>query len=124
MPYEGGSNRRWIQAELGDLMRPTWNSTAGQWEIARPHLRVLIEAMALRFGQVDVYLEFSTRQRCDTRCQQAGGDDCVCSCMGENHGGAAYWRHWTHVGDTTLVSDPEVCERHYLVRRSDVVQKR
>ncbi|MFD9475010.1 hypothetical protein [Streptomyces goshikiensis] len=80
--------------------------------------------MALKFGEIDLHLEFSMRQRCDKRCQDAEGDDCVCSCMGENHGGAAYWRNWIQVGETTLVSDPEVRERHYKVRRSDIVRER
>ncbi len=126
MPYEGGSNRRWILDELGSYMRPTWNRDAvpARWEIARPHLRSLVEALALKFGEIDLYLEFSMRQRCDKRCQAAEGDDCVCSCLGENHGGAAYWRHWTQVGETTLVSDPEVRERHYKVCRSDIVRER
>lgn len=107
-------------------MRPRWNGEVrpARWEIARPHLRSLVEAMALKFGEIDLYLEFSVRQQCDTRCQAAQGDDCVCSCMGENHGGAAYWRRWTHVGDTTLVGDPEVRERHCKVRRSDIEGKR
>lgn len=122
MPYQEGSNRRWILAELGDRMRPEWNITAKRWEIARSHLRTLVEVMAMKFGEIDVYLEFSTRQRCDVRCRDARGDDCVCSCMGENHGGAAYWRHWMLVGDTTLVGNAEVQVRHYRVRRSDVIK--
>lgn len=122
MPYAGGSNRRWIHAELGDRIRPVWNQDVEpkRWEIAQPHLRTLVEAMSDKFGVIDVYLQFSTRQRCDEKCQDAQGDDCICRCMGENHGGAAYWRGWTKVRDTTLVSDPEVCERHYIVRRGDV----
>ncbi|MES4909131.1 hypothetical protein [Streptomyces sp. NPDC000395] len=76
-------------------------------------------ALAERFGEVDVYLEFSTTERCDTNCERATGDDCTCSCMGENHGGAAYWRHWTLVGDTTLV-DVGRKVRHYRVLRGAV----
>jgi hypothetical protein len=122
MPYQDGSNRLWILAELGDRMRPDWNTAAKHGEIARTHLRTLVESMTMKFGEIDVYLEFSTRQRCDVRCRDAHGDDCVCSCMGENHGGAAYWRHWTLVSDTTLVSNADIQVRQYRVRRSDVVK--
>ncbi|MQT05166.1 hypothetical protein FF041_35115 [Streptomyces jumonjinensis] len=122
MPFQGGSNKRWILEELGDRIRPEWNRAARHWEIARPHLRTLVESMAMKFGEVNVYMEFSTRQRCDMRCSNAVGDDCVCSCMGENHGGAAYWQRWTLVGDTTLIGSSEVLERQYLVRRSDLVK--
>ncbi|GAA2334717.1 hypothetical protein SVIO_027740 [Streptomyces violaceusniger] len=117
MPYQEGSNRRWILEELGERIRPEWNNemTPGRWEIARPHLRTIVSALAERFGEVDVYLQFSATERCDTRCRDAAGDDCTCSCMGENHGGAAYWRNWMLVGETTLV-DVARKERHLLVR--------
>jgi hypothetical protein len=116
MPYQDGSNRRWILEELGARVRPDWNREAKRWEIARPHLATITAALAERFGEVDVYLEFSTTERCDWRCEQADGDDCTCSCMGDNHGGSAYWRRWRLVGDTTLV-DVGRKVRHYQVRR-------
>jgi hypothetical protein len=116
MPYEGGSNRRWLLEELGERIRPHWNKEEGRWEIARPHLATITAALAERFGEVDVYLEFSTTERCDTRCENAEQDDCTCSCMGDNHGGAAYWRNWTLVGDTTLV-DVGRKVRHYRAQR-------
>ncbi|MEV4283628.1 hypothetical protein [Actinoplanes xinjiangensis] len=34
---------------------------------------------------------------------------------GENHGGAAYWRHWIEVGPTTLVAGGEIRRRHLRV---------
>jgi hypothetical protein len=119
MPYQGSSNRQWILQELGTRTRPIWNGskTPGRWEIARPHLHLVVTSLVQRFGQVDVYLEFSNRTRCDVRCQQAEGDDCECSCLGENHGGAAYWRNWTLVGQTTLLSERECQVRHYLVQQ-------
>ncbi|MGW2057433.1 hypothetical protein ACWCOZ_26560 [Streptomyces sp. NPDC001840] len=117
MPFQGGSNRRWIKEELGARVRPEWNGDASprRWEIARPHLRTIVEALADRFGEVEVILQFVTTERCDTRCQEATGDDCECSCLGVNHGGAAYWRKWILVGDTTLV-DVDRRERRLLVR--------
>lgn len=63
--------------------------------------------LAERFGVVHVYLDYLENQRCDTRCQQALGDDCVCRCAGQYHGGASYQQAWTQVGETTLIaSDP------------------
>jgi len=53
--------------------RPAWNKPDRRWEIARPHLRVLVTELAERFGEVDVYLEFSATERCDTRCRDAQG---------------------------------------------------
>ncbi|WP_280208465.1 hypothetical protein [Nocardia cyriacigeorgica] len=78
--------------------------------------------MAERFGEVDLYLEFSTTELCDTRCKQANPatvHDCVCSCLGENHGGKGKPRDWKLSGATTLVSHGPTRERYLLVRRGD-----
>jgi hypothetical protein len=111
MPYDGGHNRAWLRRHLGNRIRPELQGN-GVWGIARPHLRFLVEGLAERFGHVDVLLDFRISQRCDTRCRDALGDECVCSCLGENHGGAAYWRHWIEVGETTLVAGGDIQRRH------------
>lgn len=116
MPY-GRGNREWLHGALGSRVRPRWNKATQRWEIARSHLRLLTLELADRFGRCDVYLEFSTQERCDTRCRNAMGDDCTCSCLGENHGGAAYWKFWKQVGETTLIAQDRQ-ERHYTVLRS------
>jgi hypothetical protein len=105
MPYAGRSNREWLREELGRRIRPEWNRAEGRWEVARRHLRALIEALVERFGAVDVYLEFSASEQCDVRCRDAKGDDCTCSCLGLNHRGAAYWNAWRPVGETTLIAE-------------------
>ena len=116
MPYRDG-NRQWLHDVLGERTRPTWNKDLKQWEIARPHFRRLVEALADRFGAVDVYLEYSTTERCDVRCEEARGDDCTCSCLGMNHKGAAYQRNWRQVGATTLISSDRQ-QRRFLVLRT------
>jgi hypothetical protein len=118
MPYSGGTNRAWLQAELGRRIDLRYVGE-GQWEITRPHLRTLVEACAARFGELEVVLDFRTRDRCDTRCQEAVGDDCVCSCLGENHGGAAYWKRWIPVGETALISDGQIVRRRLLARAGE-----
>lgn len=121
MPF-GATNRAWLHDELGDRIRPEWNATVTprRWEIAKPHLRTLTEALAMRFGEVHVYLEFSTTERCDRRCQTAAGDDCTCSCRGEYHGGGTYWTSWQLIGEDTLVGPVGRVVRHYVVRREDI----
>ncbi|MBF6321562.1 hypothetical protein IU451_03380 [Nocardia cyriacigeorgica] len=122
MPYEGGSNRAWIQRELGKRIRPEWNKAEGRWEIARRHLWVLTDAMADRFGEVDLFVQFSTTELCDTRCKNANPatvHDCVCACLGENHGGRGKPRDWQLSGATTLVSHGTIKERYKLIRRGE-----
>lgn len=86
----------WIPAELG---RPGWT---GHWTIAREHLTVVAEVIALRDGAIDIEMHYSEAERCDWRCQNAKGSDCVCSCEGEHHGTGEH-AAWKQVGDTTLV---------------------
>ncbi|MEU3537209.1 hypothetical protein AB0E70_37430 [Streptomyces murinus] len=123
MPYKVG-NRAWLHDALGDRIRPDWNNTVvpNRWEIAKPHLQLLTESLARRFGEADVYLEFSTTERCDRNCQQAERDDCTCSCRGEHHGGGTFWTFWQLVGEDTLVGPVGRVERHYVLRRGDLVR--
>jgi hypothetical protein len=102
IPYGDGTNRRWLKDRLGDRIRPEWvQGRPGHWEIARAQLVPLLEALVTRFGQVEVLLEFSRTQKCDKRCRDATGDECVCSCLGRFHGGI-WGRRWFEVGETTL----------------------
>lgn len=120
MPYGDGTNRAWLKEELGSRIRPQWNSTAGRWEVARPHLSTLVNGMVGRFGEVDVFLEYSHHQQCDVRCQRARGDDCQCSCLGVHHGGGAFLRQWTQIGDTLVTSERTVV--HYVASPRFTVQ--
>jgi len=113
MPYAVG-NRAFIHRTLGSSVRPDWNKLEKQWEIARQHMRDVVEALAERFGVVEVTIDFRSTSRCDIRCRDAEGDDCDCQCLGENHGGAAYWRSWQQVGETTLV-DVAITRRTFRV---------
>lgn len=111
MPHQGGSNRSWLHAALGARIQPVYDSPSGRWLIARPHFTVLVDALLDRFEQVDVSAEFSATQKCDTRCRNAEGDDCDCSCLGEHHGGGLWGGGWFQVGETTLIR-PDVRLRH------------
>ncbi|MFE3758863.1 hypothetical protein ACFXO9_31555 [Nocardia tengchongensis] len=58
MPFGDGNNRIWLKSELGRI-QPEWNEPEQRWEIARKHLWVLTEALAEKFGEVELTLEFS-----------------------------------------------------------------
>ena len=117
MPYEGGSNRAWIHEVLGSRIRPEYNRQTREWEVARDHLLSLVEALAERFGEVDVLLEYSTTQKCDRRCREAQGDDCECSCLGEHHAGGMYMHGWIEVGETTLIKPGRQLRHMRVVQR-------
>jgi hypothetical protein len=48
----------WVEEEAG---------TGGRWEITHTHLWKLVDALADRFGAVDVQLKFSNRSKYDTQ---------------------------------------------------------
>ena len=114
MPYRP-DNRTWIHENLDVHVRPDWNKQARRWEIARPHFRSVVEALAERFGAVDVTIDSRSATKCDSRCRGAEGDDCECQCLGQNHGGAQYQRAWQEVGETTLIASDGVMRRRFRV---------
>ncbi|MGS2615154.1 hypothetical protein ACVCAH_11605 [Micromonospora sp. LZ34] len=114
LPYDP-RNRAWLHEELGWRIRPDYSKQHRRWLIARNHFTVLVDALLDRFGQVDATIEFSTTQKCDTRCREATGDDCECSCLGEHHGGGL-WDGWIQVGETTLIA-PGRQVRHMRITR-------
>lgn len=121
MPYAPG-NRQWIKRVLGARKQPDWNKTEQVWEISRPHLMKLAEAMAQRFGEVDIFIDSRPLNRCDVRCVEAKGDECECQCNGRNHGGlVTSTEHWVEVGETTLVQGGEINRRHFRLRRDGTV---
>lgn len=123
MPYDPANtsaNPRWLKGHLGARIQ-VQHVGGGSWAINRDHLRRVVVGLAERFGHVHVHLDYLEHRKCDTRCVKALGDDCVCQCGGENHGGADYQRDWQLVGETTLVgTDPPVRTRHVIVYCNDV----
>lgn len=102
MPYRA-DNRAWLKTVCGRLTRPEWNKTTGRWEVARNHAIDLLEPLTERFGVLDLVRYGAARVKCDTRCWDATGQDCTCSCAGVNHGGGNDLADWIQVGDTTLI---------------------
>lgn len=108
-------NRSWIHSVIGDRARPTYSKQNRYWLIARDHFSKLVEALLDRYGRVDVLAEFTTTEVCDTRCQNARGTDCQCTCLGNNHGGGQ-WGGWFQIGDTTLISHDRQLRHMRLTR--------
>jgi len=119
LPYSR-YNRDWFKEVLGPRVRPDWNGAEKQWELARLHFRAIVEALAQRFGVVQVTVDFAATSRCDTRCRDAEGDECDCQCYGENHGGAAYWKNWQEVGETTLIASEGIYRKKMRVHATEI----
>lgn len=127
-PREGEpTNKDWFKEITGRPIRPTWisgpNGWDGYWVIARQHMTLVAEELALRYGTVHVTAEYSTLEKCDTRCQNATGDDCQCSCLGVRHG-EALQASWKQVGATTLVRSAGIAIVERVLTSTDVWQGR
>lgn len=92
-------DNRYFLKHFGD---PVWEPK-GYWTLPRSSFTSLTVALLLRYGKpVRVAIAGAEGTRCDTRCQNARGFDCVCSCGGAFHG-SFQDADWIKVGDTTLV---------------------
>lgn len=91
--------------------RARWCIVRKAWLVPRSKALAVAEHLA-RFGDVEVFIDGHATQKCDTRCTQAKGSDCVCSCAGSNHRGTR--DGWMQVGATTLISS-DVTRAHYRI---------
>lgn len=125
-PHENEpTNREWFKDETGKAIRPLWvegpRGWDGYWTIAREHFMTVARAMAMRFGEVDLVMDFNESERCDRRCQTATGEDCTCSCMGLHHRGGVY-AGWVEVGETTLIRSAGVKQSRAILTRKEALR--
>jgi len=98
-PWRPGGSRVVIKAACGARNRPEWDGRRKCWLVPRRYLLPVIEALQAMYGQVRVVTCHRDADRCDIRCLQARGTECVCSCGGRNHGGLnSYTAGWRPVG--------------------------
>jgi hypothetical protein len=108
MPYVRGTRAWW--GERG--FRPGWDGT--YWRIARPRMAEAVDLLLSRWPEVGIEIHGHSANLCDTRCQEALGLECVCSCAGRHHGGGLFG---TPVGETAVLVDSDVVVTQYVVRR-------
>ena len=116
MPYLGpplNANRLWVRKACGPRTHPEWNAENKTWEIARIHYARISNALIIRYGAIMRFEDYDGTEKCDLRCQNAEGEECVCSCLGQNHGiNSDYYEggeeysydasQWRKIGFTTL----------------------
>lgn len=106
IPY-AMDNRKFLRSILGGNAKIGWDRNRRLWIIPRAKFRELYELVPKRTGvlEIELFAIHSEKKRCDTRCVNAVGFECVCECAGANHGGMLNMDDWRLVGATTLVSD-------------------
>jgi hypothetical protein len=84
--------------------------------VSRSALASVVELLLNEYGLIEVATDGSTGNRCDTRCREAIGDECVCACAGRMHGAAYLGPTERVVGETTVVDTAISRWRRVLVR--------
>lgn len=96
IPYREG-NSRFIQADHQHRQR--WNKQFRCWETPQSWFEAIVLRLLNEFGQTFVIQEYRQQEKCAPACWNAKGFDCVCSCMGANHGREPDGK-WFTVSDT------------------------
>jgi hypothetical protein len=91
------STRFWLQNVGGNP--PTWNESKSYWEVATKRFNALIPLLFSKYPKVYIIQPFRQQEICASRCWNAQGHDCQCSCMGANHGQGKFGS-WLEVSDT------------------------
>jgi len=89
---DGATDKRWFRDATGRPQLPirrTLNPRAFEWAASREGLRAVTDALAGRFGEVDLFMEYSLRQSCGAHCGAAINPHCTCSCLGIQHAGTS-----------------------------------
>lgn len=108
LPYElpdgsRGRGRQWLHSICGKGSRVDYDKREGAFRVARGNLAWILRCALMIFDVVEVWTEHRIVERCDIRCVNARGDECVCACGGVNHrtgDGSSHWMH--HAVDTTI----------------------
>lgn len=99
MPYRHGI--RGLLREAGPGTRPAWEPPS--WTVSRTALAAVVDLLAREYGCVEVITDGGVANKCDVRCRDARGDDCICSCAGTQHGVGGPGAGEIVVGETTIV---------------------
>jgi hypothetical protein len=92
------------------------------WRINRQRFFEVARELAHHYGKAGVAAQFKATQKCDTRCREASGEECVCSCGYQYHGleNFGFMDGWILVGETTLVKYSEdIIEKRWIVTRRE-----
>lgn len=91
------------------------------FKVARHHSAKLIQALALRYGQVEVTQHGNVTETCVSQCwgaKRRTWPDCTCACLGENHGSGSPLDHV--VGDGNLSVRHTPSERTFWVSAGEL----
>ncbi len=107
MPFERRRNNRELLNSAGRGTNAEWDKENRRWTVSRTAFTRVLDALLEEFGTVNVVTDGRARNRCDIRCREAVGDECVCECAGRYHGSKFVASNEQIVGETTIVGEGE-----------------
>ena len=97
VPYMLG-RRSWFKSLR---IRAEWDGKS--WLVNRAKFATVLDVLLDDYGTVMVIRDGYRRTICDTRCREALGPECVCSCAGEHHGEGTVGKRAVVIGETTII---------------------
>jgi len=95
IPYDGDATRAWFrEITQSPSLKLRWEMQhPAHWVLGRSHLSAITFAVARRFGEVELVMDYRRAEACGVKCQEAVSIDCTCSCLGLQHGGPSNLNH-------------------------------
>lgn len=98
------NSRRRVAASL-QAARPTghypeWLAQYSGWQLPQSWFSDLVNHLLRNFGKVYVIQPHNPQEKCASRCMNAKGHECECSCLGAHHGEGGPGAGWFEVSET------------------------
>lgn len=108
VPYYGKNTRRALWDLCGRRSRVEFSKLTKLWSFPKRgkngnYADIVRAALLEDIGSVEVWQDYAATEQCDTRCREALGSSCECSCTGIHHGEQRLRPLERIVGTTTIV---------------------
>lgn len=100
LPYQK-DNCVWLQN--GQRNKPKWIVEKEYWEVPKAWFDEVVNRVLERWDNLYVIQPHVAHQKCATKCWEAKGHECECSCLGEYHGSQNPNGRWFIVSETFAV---------------------
>lgn len=89
-----------LQAVRPKGRQPEWLDRYKGWEVAQDWFSDLVNYMLAKHSKLYIIQPYREQEKCASRCMNAQGHECQCSCMGANHGAGGPGAGWFEVSET------------------------
>lgn len=89
-----------LQAVRPQGRQPEWLDRFKGWEVAQDWFSDLVDHILSRHPKLYIIQPYREQEKCASRCMNAQGHECQCSCMGANHGAGGPGAGWFEVSET------------------------